>query len=85
MKKSRDTGAKNVMRAASGPGLRRLGASMPDALAGDQAREPPGEVPAVAGRRPRGGRQRAGGEVDVAEIGLHRELEVAHLGDPAAA
>ena len=69
-KKSSETGAKKVMRAASGPGLSRFGGSMPTCwpvtrLSKRHARRQP-----VAARARFGRGEGAGGEVDAVEVGV---------------
>src|ERR1700751_4576612 len=47
-----------------------------DLKAGDEVRVLPRELPASVSEQLRGGRERVIGEVDIAEVGLHHQLEV---------
>ena len=63
-----------------GSGIQLLGQRDADRLAGQQVGEVPLNAPAIGRAGSLGGRHRAGGEVDVHDVGVHRQLEVAHAG-----
>ena len=82
-KNSSETGAKKVMRAARGPGLRRFGRSMPTfwPVTRLSKRQPSRQPSPFRLRRRRDG---AGGEVEAREVRAHRQDEVLHVLTPGA-